>query len=196
MNRSPLACTIIAALLAASPVAWCGDDAESMLPNGEYRSLVGEIKAYRVGDVLTVVVLENASATTTADSRAQRSTSLTAQAGNSRTQHAIQASAGTDNDGGGRTQRSGRLAAQLSVRIANVFANGDLAVEGRQTMTVNGEEQTIALTGIVRPRDIGENNVVASTRVANAQIQFDGEGFVTDKSRPGWVSRLLTWLGF
>jgi flagellar L-ring protein precursor FlgH len=48
----------------------------------------------------------------------------------------------------------------------------------------------------VRPRDIGENNTVLSTRIADARISFDGEGFIADKSKPNWLTRLLSLIGF
>jgi flagellar L-ring protein precursor FlgH len=77
-----------------------------------------------------------------------------------------------------------------------VLANSDLAIVGHQDIRVNGESQSITLTGVVRQRDIGENNTVLSGRIAGADIRFDGEGFVADKSRPGWITQFLTLLGF
>ena len=101
----------------------------------------------------------------------------------------------TDSDGGGRTQRSGRLLATLSVRVVEVGPQGELLVQGRQDLRINGETQSISLSGLVRPRDVAENNTVPSSRIADARVEFDGEGFVSDKSRPGWTSRLLAALG-
>jgi flagellar L-ring protein precursor FlgH len=192
------ACSLMAALLLAfSAGPLFANDAESMLDPQNYRPLVAEDKAFRVGDILTVVVDESSSATTAADSRADRKASLSAEVGSSKVgTHSANAGTSTDNEGGGRTQRSGRLTAQLSARVVEVNGNGDLVVYGQQSITVNGEEQTITLRGIVRPRDIGENNAIASGRIADASIQFDGEGFITDKSKPGWLSRVLTMLGF
>jgi flagellar L-ring protein precursor FlgH len=168
-----------------------------MLDAASYRSLVSEGKAFRTGDILTVVVQEVSSATTAADSAADRKTSFGGEVGSSKV-GIVSATAGasTDNSGGGRTQRSGRLAAQLSVRVVEVLPNSDLAIVGHQDIRVNGELQSITLTGVVRQRDIGENNTVLSGRIAGADIRFDGEGFVADKSRPGWITQFLTLLGF
>ena len=187
----------MAAALVALAAQVLANDAESMLDPQTYRPLVAEDKAFRVGDILTVVVQETASATTAADSRAERKASVSAEVGSSKVgTHSANAGTSTDNEGGGRTQRSGRLTAQLSARVVELGRNGDLVIYGQQRITVNGEEQTITLRGIVRPRDIGENNTIASGRIAEASIQFDGEGFIADKSKPGWLSRVLTMLGF
>jgi flagellar L-ring protein precursor FlgH len=189
---------VVAALVVASMAGLArADDAQSMYDQRSYRPLVSEDKAYRVGDILTVIVQETATATSSTDSRADRNASFSASVGSNKVgTHSATAGASTGNDGGGRTQRSGRLAAQLSVKVIEVADNGDLSILGQQNIKVNGEEQTIIVRGMVRPRDIGENNTVLSGRIALASIEFDGEGFITDKSRPGWFSQLLTWLGF
>lgn len=170
---------------------------DTMFDASSYRPLVAEDKAYRVGDILTVVVQETASASTGADSRVDRKASVSAEVGSNKVgTHSAAAGTATDTEGGGRTQRSGKLTAQLSARVTEVLPNGDLSIHGQQRIIVNGEEQSIVLSGIVRPRDIGENNTIASGRIASANIEFDGEGFIADKSRPGWFSRVLSSLGF
>jgi flagellar L-ring protein FlgH len=190
---SALAC--VAPMLADTSRA-AADDADSMFQEPTYRSLVAEQKAVRVGDVLTVIVQEAASATSTADLRRQRHFTVSAQGGSSSSGiRSASAGTATDNDGSGRTERSGRLLAQLSVRVTDVNSNGDLVVAGQQNLQINGEKQLITLSGVVRPRDIGESNTVLSSRIAEARIHFDGAGFVTDQSRPGWLARLFAFLG-
>jgi flagellar L-ring protein precursor FlgH len=172
------------------------EDGQSLFDEPTYRSLVAESKALRVGDVLTVIVQEAASAASSADLRARREFSLSADLDATRvTPHSANLDTATRSDGAGATQRSGRLLAQLSVRVVDVTANGDLQVSGQQSLRINGEKQIITLSGIVRTRDIGENNTVMSNRIADARIQFEGEGFVTDQSRPGWLARLFDFLG-
>jgi flagellar L-ring protein FlgH len=186
--------TIILGCTAAPCVA--ADDAQTMFDEQTYRSLVAESKASKVGDLLTVVVQESASASSTADLRGQRSFSVSAQLSLPRVgAHAGSAGTGSESDGAGRTQRSGRLLAQLSVRVVEVAPNGDLVVAGQQSLRINGEEQIITLSGIVRPSDVTDNNTVLSSRIAGANIQFDGEGFVTDQSKPGWLAKLFNFLG-
>lgn len=189
-------CLLSAVVMLRHGTAMAADDAETMFDERTYRSLVAEKKALRVGDVLTVVVQESASASATTGLRGQRDFTLSAQAGTNKVgPYSASAGTATDSDGAGSTQRSGRLLAQLSVRVRDVSANGDLSVAGQQSLRINGEEQLITLSGIVRPRDIGADNTVLSSRIADARIQFDGKGFVTDRSRPGWLARLFSYLG-
>jgi flagellar L-ring protein FlgH len=172
------------------------DEAQTMFNEQTYRSLVAESKAMRVGDVLTVVVQESSSATSSADLRSHRNFSLSAHVDLPRLgKHTGQGGAGSENDGAGRTQRSGRLLAQLSVRVIDQAPNGDLIVSGQQSLQINGEEQLITLSGVVRTRDITDGNTVLSSRIAQARIRFDGEGFVTDQSKPSWIVRLANFLG-
>jgi flagellar L-ring protein precursor FlgH len=195
MKKSWIAVGVLSSVLAS--VGFAGDDAHSMFDEQSYRSLVAETKAEHVGDVLTVVVQESASAMSSADLHAQRSYSLSGHYDSPANTAAKTASAGHDSasDGTGRTERSGRLLAQISVRVTAVNENGDLVVTGQQRLQINRELQLITLTGVVRPRDIGENNTVLSSRIGDADIKFDGKGFVVRQSRPGWIAWLLSFVG-
>jgi len=190
------------ALLLAAAGARAGDDAQSLFDENTYQALVAENKAHRVGDVLTVIVQESATALSSTDLRAQKDFSagahlqLTAIPNRSPEPHAATGGTTTASDGSGSTQRTGRLLAQVSVRVTGVNPNGDLQVPGRQSMKINGEEQSITLSGVVRQQDVAADDTVASNRIADARIQFDGEGFVTDQGKPGWIARLFNFLGF
>lgn len=187
---------ILAAGLLGAGTATAADDAQSLYDQAHYKPLVAEEKAWRVGDVLTVVVQEVSTATSAADSRTQWQTGISGQIGSNKTgPYTGSANAATDNDGGGRTQRSGRLLATLSVRVTGHTPNGDLTVQGEQLLTLNSEKQLIALSGIVRPRDIAGDNTVPSSRIAEARIGIDGEGFIADKSKPGWIARFFSAIG-
>jgi len=189
IRRCALAAVVV---LSCSPAS--GQD--TLFDERSYRSLTAEQKAAQVGDVLTVIVQEAASASSSADLRTDRSFSVSADAGTSkRGPYSASASTASESDGVGRTQRSGRLLAQLSVRVLDINEHGDLVVEGRQSLKINGEEQFIALSGLVRPRDIGHDNSVLSSRIADARIRFEGQGFVTDQSKPGWLAKLFSLLG-
>jgi flagellar L-ring protein precursor FlgH len=76
-----------------------------------------------------------------------------------------------------------------------VNETGDLLVSGRQSLKINGEEQRIVLSGLVRKVDIADDNTVLSSRIADARIEFDGRGFVANQSKPGWLARFFTLLG-
>jgi flagellar L-ring protein precursor FlgH len=195
MKMSSIAAAVLSGVFACAVLA--DDDARSMLDEQNYRSLVAETKAAQVGDVLTVIVQESATATSSADLHAQRSYSLSGHYDSPAVSPSKTASAGHESasDGTGRTDRSGRLLAQISVRVIGVKPNGDLQVTGQQRLQINREMQLITLTGVVRPRDIGENNTVLSSRIADADIKFDGKGFVERQSRPGWIAWFMSFLG-
>jgi len=81
------------------------------------------------------------------------------------------------------------------VTVQEVMSNGELRVSGQQMLEVNNEKQHIRLEGRVRPYDVSGNSVL-STRLADAKISYLGDGDLSDRQRPGWWMRLLTWLGF
>lgn len=168
---------------------------QSLYSEQSFHPLTSDARARGVGDHLTVIVLENASATSTADTRASNDNT----AGLSGTAKSMQGSVdlrtGSSFDGSGRTQRSGRLAAQLTVSVVGVTPNGDLMVQGQQLIEINGERQEISLGGRVRPADISQDNTVLSTRLGDAQIKFVGDGVVSERQRLGWLSRIFLWLG-
>ena len=95
----------------------------------------------------------------------------------------------SDFSGQGDTKRRGQLSGSIAVRVARDMPNGDLYVEGTKVMQINNEEYHLYVSGLVRPADIGPDNTVASTRVADAQIEFTGRGDIADQQRKGWLSR-------
>ena len=106
----------------------------------------------------------------------------------------IQASGGDSLTAGGTTTRGGSLQAKMTTRVVEVLPNGVLKIEGRQTIVLNGEEQEIVVSGLVRTRDIGPDNTVLSTYVADAHIAFKGTGILGDNQRQGILTRLFNWL--
>ncbi len=91
--------------------------------------------------------------------------------------------------GSGTTARKGQLTATLPVRVREELGNGDLFVEGTKVVMVGNEEQHIYVSGVVRRRDIAEDNTVPSSRVAEAEIEYTGRGDVSEQQRRGWGSR-------
>lgn len=162
-----------------------------------FRALTADQKAYRVGDALTVQVIETSSSQTSADTRTRRNNDVGA--GLSRAhQPATRIGLNTqgDFDGGGSTERSNRLLATLTVTVREVLPNGDLRVAGSQSLTLNDEEQQVELQGRVRVKDISDANVVLSTRLADVRIRYAGEGELSERQKPSWWRRLLNALGF
>ena len=97
----------------------------------------------------------------------------------------------SDFDGSGSTSRSGDLSAFITCRVTRVLPNGNLNIVGSREVLVNHETQMIILSGVIRPRDINEDNVILSTFVSGAKIAYSGSGIVNDRQRPGWLANLL-----
>jgi flagellar L-ring protein FlgH len=91
--------------------------------------------------------------------------------------------------GDGNTQRKGQLNASIAVRITQDMPNGDLFIEGTKVILINNEEYHLYVSGLVRRADIGQDNTVSSSRIADAQFEFTGRGDLADQNRKGWFSR-------
>ncbi len=184
------------AILASTLLGAIPAPAADLYQGSAYESLTADRRASRPGDIVTILIYENSSASNTADTSTK--TGFGAQ-GNVSTLYAGKNSAQVglgDNYGGkGQIQRTGRLLAQLSASVTGVTPSGDLVVAGTQDIDVNGEKTRIRLEGRIRPIDIAANNTVLSTRLADAKIDYTGEGFITDRSRPGLIPRFFAWLG-
>ena len=144
---------------------------QSLFQEESWRGLTADHKAYRPGDVLTVLVFENTSASSSADTGTRRSNHMAA-------------------------QRASRLLTTRTVTVQEVVPGGQLRVAGTQSRTVNEELQRVTLEGLVRPADISDANVVQSTRIAQARITYVGEGDLTERTRRAWWRKLLAALGF
>lgn len=191
MKRSLLAISTLACLLAAAPT-W----AATLYDPARFHALGTDFKAARVGDLVTIQVVENATASSVSDTTTRRNNGIgtTISIPHNATWN-ITAGVNGDFDGGGQTARTGQLVAQLTVSVREVLPNGDLRVGGQQVLLINNEQQRIDLEGRVRPIDISENNVVSSTRLADAHINFVGAGDLTDRQRQAWWRAIVDWMG-
>lgn len=171
--------------------------AQSLYDEHSFRPLTADNKAHRVGDVLTIQVVESAVATANADTGSQRRNSMSVDVTRPN-RSGVAAGLGVNGefDGGGSTARAGRLLTQLTVSVRDVLPNGDLVVAGEQQLLINQERQRIGITGRVRPQDISDANIVLSTRVADADITYAGEGHLADRQKPAWWRQALDALGF
>ena len=91
----------------------------------------------------------------------------------------------------GETKRESVVTASIGCRIVNILPGGVMQVEGARQTRVNNENQIIVVKGLVRPIDVGPNNTVASTQLADCQIEYYGEGDLADRQKSGWLTRLL-----
>lgn len=93
--------------------------------------------------------------------------------------------------GAGDTARNGELSGNIATRVAKEMPNGDLFVEGTKVVMINNEEYHLYVSGLIRRVDIAQDDTIASSRIADAQIEFTGRGDIADQQRKGWLSRLL-----
>jgi flagellar L-ring protein precursor FlgH len=167
--------------------------------NNVDRSLFADQKATRVGDAVMVLVVETTSASNDASTSAERSSSLSLSASGSAGSDAlptVSGGVGTGNTfkGEGATSARGSVRARISARVDSVLANGNLAITGNRTIIINGEEQYITISGIVRPSDVQADNSVYSYNISEARIAFEGSGIVARAQGPGWITKLLHWI--
>lgn len=90
------------------------------------------------------------------------------------------------------TAQRNSLTGDISVTVADVLPNGNLLVRGEKRLNLNSGNEYVKISGIVRPFDIAANNVVASTKVADATIVYIGEGAEADATKMGWLGRFFT----
>lgn len=160
-----------------------------------YRSLTSDRRGQRIGDVITVLVVENSSAAASAGAQTDKSNAASADQRTPKKQNTYAFGLSENFDGAGTISRSGRLLAQLSVSIVAIEPNGDFRVKGDQNLEINGEKQAITLEGRVRPIDISETNTVVSSRISEAKITYIGDGILAEAQHKGWLSRVLSYLG-
>lgn len=199
MNRILLALTAIAVLTPQCVLA------DSLFPGSSTAipsttaatSLYADVKASKVGDVLTVIISEAAAASSQAETKTSKTENLNYGSGFGPLLHLIKnfgVSGSISGDGNGSTNRTDKLTAETTVRVKKVLPNGDLQVEGTRQVGINAETQTITLSGIVRPQDITYNNTIPSSLVSDAQIKFSGRGPVGDKQHDGLITRVFRFL--
>ena len=163
-------------------------------------SMFTDQKARNVGDVLTVLVTERASASKAANTQTSRASnrngSLSSLAGiNTRgLGDGITLNSGSTFNGSGTTSRTDTLDATVATIVMEILPSGNLRVEGQRHITVNGENQIITVKGIARIRDITPNNIISSVDLADANITYKGDGIVSRQQKPGIISRILDFI--
>ena len=172
-----------------------GAQADSLYNAQNYKALVSDHKAYQVGDNLTVLITETASAATTASTSTNRQSGISGSLLGTESVQSGSVDWQQDFEGAGTIQRSGRVAAQITVRVLEVYPNGDLEISGEQLVEVNDEKQHIKVMGRVRPTDINTNNTVLSSRIGDAEISYVGKGILGQTQKPSLLTRFLTWIG-
>lgn len=172
-----------------------GAAADSLYRPGSFQALTSDVRLRHVGDLITVMVYENASASSAANTTSARDANVAFGLRAQSHDYTGAIKAANQTDGGGKTVREGRVLAQITVSVREITPSGDLIVAGDQVLDINNERQQISVQGRIRPQDVSETNVVLSTRIANARISYAGQGDVADKQRPAWWQRFLTLFG-
>jgi len=180
-----------AALLAFS---WSAQ-ADNLFRDQRFAHLAADQKAEHVGDILTVVVYQSAEARNAADNDASKHHTAQGRLTTNANDQYGDLALGGDYAGHGEIRRSQSFVTEISVTISDVLDDGDYEIAGNQLVYVNGERTTIQVKGRVRPSDIDGDNQVLSTRIADAQINYNGQGFVSRNARPGLIQRLFGFLG-
>lgn len=160
-------------------------------------SMFEDQKARRLGDLVTVIIVEQAQARQTANTSGGKDSEVSLGPGVGVLADLIpllKVGGGDKFSSSGSTTRGGSLTAQLTTKVIEVFENGTMLIEGRQKITINGEDQEIIISGVVRSQDVAANNTVLSTYVADAEIDFVGTGIIADKNNPGIITRIFNWL--
>jgi flagellar L-ring protein precursor FlgH len=158
-------------------------------------------RARHVNDLVTIRVIESVEGAGTADSALDKNSSANAGVGSlfgaTKKLSAIDPGnlVGTSSDssfkGSGATTRSGTLSATITARVLEVLPNGDLVLEGAREIDINGDRQMLVLTGVARPRDVSDENVVLSPAIGQLRIRYFGRGLMKDNLKPGWLIRIL-----
>jgi flagellar L-ring protein precursor FlgH len=177
--------------------------------NGDVR-LFEDVKARRVGDIITVVLQESTSASKSAKASADKDQETSIESPvilgatptfnapgiiplDSNRNNTLEAniSATRSFEGEADASQSNSLNGRITVTIADVLPNGNLVVRGEKWLTLNQGEEFIQISGIVRPQDVSTSNTIFSTQIADAQITYSGKGFLAESNQMGWLARFF-----
>ena len=167
----------------------------SIYSNSQKGLFATDRRASKVGDILTVSLSENFSASKSQSAKSAKKGEMKFDFPNVMTAGAddglFDSSSDQSFDGSGSAGQNNSLKGQLSVTVTKVFDNGNMEILGQKKLTLNNGDEYIRLLGIIRPEDIDNQNTVLSSRIANAKISYTGAGDVADSSKKGWFTKLI-----
>ena len=171
--------------------------------------MVSDRRAYRLGDILTVILQGSTDISMAGESGLEkrndinipdptilgRSSATIFGSGNSA---AFNFSPERKQGGKSNAKRTNQLKGEVAVRVVEVLPNGTLRVEGDKWLTINSNREHIRITGLVRPEDVKTDNTVESTRLAEAKVGYVALGMNADTHEPGWLTKMLNspWFPF
>lgn len=164
--------------------------------NAGYASLVEGARAHMVGDVLTINLVENLSASKQAIGKTQKSGSFSVTPPTAGpfaiNPNALNAAGASAFNGEGDASQKSQLGGQISVTITELRRNGTVLVKGEKRLLLSQGEEWVQISGIVRIADIDQNNTVQSGQVADARLVYTGKGAMARASRQGWLSSFFS----
>lgn len=168
---------------------------------GAGTSLVVDFKARQLGDLVFVDIVENSEATVESGAKRGRSSGDAAGIGTIAGALPIGGAAAVSNvigalgrrsyNGNGTTQRNSEVRARITARVVEVLPNGDLRIEALKLVRINKETEQVAVTGIIRPSDLGADNSIPTVSIGDLRVEFNGQGVASRDNAPGWLFRLF-----
>ena len=167
---------------------------------GQSQSLFTDIKANRVGDILTVIISEQSRGSNQIQTKTTKSSKQDVRGGpglgtlNFLPLFGVEGESKSTHDGKGQNIRNRSLNAKMSVTVVAIRDNGDLVIEGTRIVVISGDKETLSLSGVVRQRDVSPGNTIDSYLIADAEISYTGKGAASAGARPGFITRFFNWL--
>jgi len=185
------------AFAATAPAPPAPPPANGAIFQGGYVALTSGGRAGRVGDIVTIQLVERTIASKSNSAGTQRGGSFGLTPPSTGPLSLFSPSdigMGGDSEfkGKGEASQSNQLAGEISVTIAEVYPNGTMLVKGEKLLTLNRGDERVQISGLIRAIDISPDNRVASTRVADANIRYVGKGEIARASRQGWLQRFFS----
>jgi flagellar L-ring protein precursor FlgH len=180
---------------------------QSLWRDGASKPMYADKRATSVGDILTILVQENTTATKDNKTATAKESAVDASIASflyGPTASGLLTKGGqfpalkydtkSSFSGGGSINNSQKIIASVAVRVIDVLPNKNLVIEGRRETSFSGEQQIVILRGIVRPDDVMANNTIYSYNIADAKVQITSKGSITDNQRRGWFTRLWDFI--
>ncbi len=164
------------------------------------RSIYSDIKANKVGDIITILISEQTSSANKSETSTRKDNQMQidnkAGTGFLDFLPGLGASSKSNNRYQGTAQiiSSGQFSARISARIQKILEDGNYLIRGVRVLDINGEKLTTEITGVVRPQDITSDNTILSSMIADVQINHIGTGVIQQGNRPGFFTRIINWL--
>ncbi len=183
-------------VLPAEPIVKSVADG-SIYSGGANDSLFGDRKAYRVGDIITIMLREKTMAEKSASNISSRvaSNGMSVAGLGGILGDALPEGATIDNNisntGNGATSQTNTLGGDISATVVRVLTNGNLIIRGEKMIHLNDGNEFIQISGMIRSEDVQPDNTVLSKRIANAEISYSGDGDYVDATKSGWGTKLF-----